>query len=54
MEVPGDMILIEGHEVACDESNITGESNSLKKKPLQECLELIKESQKLESATNGK
>lgn len=37
--VPADAILVEGHNVRCDESSITGESNTLKKVPANIALE---------------
>ena len=31
MEIPGDSLLIEGHEVTTDESSMTGETDPMKK-----------------------
>ena len=36
--VPCDGIFLFGHNVKCDESGITGESDAIKKVPYQECL----------------
>mmetsp|Transcript_41765 Transcript_41765/g.37189 ORF Transcript_41765/g.37189 Transcript_41765/m.37189 type:complete len:120 (-) Transcript_41765:2750-3109(-) len=42
MDIPVDMLLIEGHEVICDESAMTGESDPVKKREFKACQELVK------------
>ena len=39
MEIPADGIVIEANELACDESAMTGETNSIKKNTIQNCVE---------------
>jgi Ca2+-transporting ATPase len=43
--VPVDGIFIDGHNIKCDESQTTGESDLIKKKPAQEVYTAIKEGQ---------
>lgn len=44
--VPFDGVLLHGHNVKCDESSVTGESDMILKKPYGECLEAIDAAQK--------
>ncbi|GLB40161.1 putative this magnesium-dependent enzyme catalyzes the hydrolysis of ATP coupled with the transport of calcium [Lyophyllum shimeji] len=43
--VPCDGIFLSGHNVRCDESGATGESDAIRKVTYEECLELIKRSE---------
>ncbi len=39
MEVPADCLVIEGSELTCDESAMTGETHEMKKNSFPLCLE---------------
>jgi Ca2+ transporting ATPase len=52
MEIPADGYVLEGHEVTCDESAMTGETDPMKKAVMKECLEK-RESVKKEQGRGG-
>jgi len=51
--VPCDGVIISGHNVKCDESGATGESNAIKKVDYDKCLKLREQAKREGATTHG-
>jgi len=51
--IPCDSVFLSGHNVKCDESGATGESDAIKKIPYDECIALRNKAKAAEGADGG-